>query len=126
MEGPFSVAESVAAACYGVRALDIAKSRRAGKATVQRSLTAARQFAIYLAADSFGVRHADIAQRYRLHRTMVSKVLSKINRARAVSEELDEALDEIAEGLTAFNRLHSNIPRLLEEAIVEEQTDEAG
>lgn len=111
------VAESVAAACYQVPAVAISKNLRIYKATLKRRLIAARQFAIYLAADSFGVQHDDIAARYKLHRTLVSKVLAKVNKARGRNEALDDELDLIAEGLTALKKNHLTIPDMLEAAI---------
>lgn len=111
------VAESVAGACYQVPADAISKNLSAYKATRKRRLVAARQLAIYLSADSFGVQHDDIAARYKLHRTLVSKVLSKINRARGRNEELDDQLDLIAEGLTALKKNHLTFPELLEAAL---------
>jgi len=117
------VAESVAGACYQVPAAALSKNLRTYEATHRRRLVAARQFAIFLAADSFGVQHDEIAARYKLHRTLVSKVLAKIAKARSRHEHLDDELDLIAEGLTALKQNHLTIPTMMEAALGREDDE---
>ena len=107
----FLICEAFAAGAMGCLPQKLVSDPKKEKERAKRNtIVAARQLSIYLASTSLNVTHESIADRYRVHRTLVSKITAKMEKHRQISEQLDDWLDGIEEALTALvARMQSSI-----------------